>query len=328
MLRGFLFLVGLLTLGLLVWQIGPGNIYEAAARLGPIALVVILIPSLIMYVIEAYGWKVTLGPSAGTVPFWRLFAIRAAGEVVNMTTPTAYAGGEPLKAFLLRKHNVPIVEGLASVVIAKTTMTIAEVLFILLSVALGFWILGTNGSSTQVIVGSVLGVGLLVFGVAGFVLIQRHGLFTWILGLLRKIGLRIGFLEARAEQLKELDQTILNFYNHNQRAFYLSTGLYFLAWLVEGIEVFAIVSYLGEPTSLLSAISIGGLSVFIKGSTFFIPGSLGAQDGGNLLLLKTFGYSDVTGITFALLRRFRELVWIGIGLLCLAMPGKSESHPV
>jgi len=27
----------------------------------------------------------------------------------------------------------------------------------------------------------------------------------------------------------------------------------------------------------------------------------------------------VTGITFALLRRFRELVWIGIGLFCLAV---------
>ncbi|HXV69434.1 MAG TPA: lysylphosphatidylglycerol synthase transmembrane domain-containing protein [Nitrospira sp.] len=326
MLRYLLLALGSLTLGLLVWQIGPGNIYDAAARLGPAALVVILIPSLIMYVIEAYGWKVTLGPSARTVPYWRLFAIRAVGEVVNMTTPTAYAGGEPLKAYLLRKHNVPIVEGLASVVIAKTTMTIAEVLFILLSVAIGFWLLGANGSSGQVIVGSVLGVGLLVFGTAGFVLIQRHGLFTWTLGLLRTLGLRIGFLEAREEQLKQLDQTILNFYGHHQGAFYASTGLFFLGWMAEALEVFAIVYYLGGPANLLSAISIGGLSVFIKGSTFFIPGSLGAQDGGNLLLLKTFGYSDVTGITFALLRRFRELVWIGIGLLCLAMPGKSNGR--
>jgi uncharacterized membrane protein YbhN (UPF0104 family) len=88
------------------------------------------------------------------------------------------------------------------------------------------------------------------------------------------------------------------------------------------MEVFVILYYLGGPTDVLSTISIGALAVFIKGGTFFIPGSLGAQDGGNLLLLKAFGYSDVTGITFALLRRFRELVWIGIGLLCLAMVGK------
>lgn len=325
-LRYLLLAVGALTLALLVWHIGPGNIYHAAARMGPVALCVILFPSLLMYVFEAYGWKVTLGPSAQAVPYWRLFAIRAAGEVVNMTTPTAYAGGEPLKAYLLRKHNVPIVEGLASVVIAKTTMTIAEVLFILVGVALAFWLLGVDGSSAQVVAGGVLGVGLLVFGVAGFVLIQRHGLFTWTLGLLRRLGLRIGFLEARENQLKELDQTILNFYSHHQGAFFASTGLYFLGWMAEVLEVLVIVYYLGEPTHLLSAVSIGALSVFIKGGTFFIPGSLGAQDGGNLLLLKAFGYSDVTGITFALLRRFRELIWIGVGLLCLAMPGKGAAR--
>lgn len=56
-----------------------------------------------------------------------------------------------------------------------------------------------------------------------------------------------------------------------------------------------------------------------------IPGSLGAQDGGNLLLRKAFGYSDVAGITFALFRCFRELVWIGVGLIALAVVGRRLS---
>jgi uncharacterized protein (TIRG00374 family) len=320
-LRYLLLAFGLLTLGLLIWHIGPGNIYDAAAQLGPVALIAILIPSLVMYIVEAYGWKVTLGPSAQHVPFWRVLAIRTAGEVVNMTTPTAYVGGEPLKAFLLKQQQVPMVEGLASVVIAKTTMTIAQVLFILIGIALGFWLLGANGSSGQIAAAALLSVGLLLFGTAAFVFVQRRGLFTWILETVRKLGWRIGFLESREDKLKSLDATILNFYSHHRGAFYSSISLYFLGWLAEALEVFVIIYYLGGPATLLSAISIGALSVFIKGGTFFIPGSLGAQDGGNLLLLKAFGYSDVTGITFALLRRFRELVWIGIGLLCLAMIG-------
>ena len=126
MLRLLLLGVGFLTLGLLVWHIGPGQIYEAAVRLGPLALSIVLIPSLVMYAIEAYGWKITLGPAGQAVSFLRVFAVRTAGEVVNMTTPTAYVGGEPLKAYLLQKSGVPMVEGLASVVIAKTTMTIAQ----------------------------------------------------------------------------------------------------------------------------------------------------------------------------------------------------------
>jgi glycosyltransferase 2 family protein len=161
-------------------------------------------------------------------------------------------------------------------------------------------------------------VGLLVLGTAAFVFVQRQGLCIWLLESLRTIGVKIKYLEAREEQLRSLDRAILEFYRHKRPAFCASTGLFFLGWMAEALEVYVILYVLGGPAMALSAISIGALSVFIKSSTFFIPGSLGTQDGGNLLLLKAFGYSDVTGITFALVRRFRELVWIGVGLLCLA----------
>jgi len=39
------------------------------------------------------------------------------------------------------------------------------------------------------------------------------------------------------------------------------------------------------------------------------------------LLLMAYGYSDLAGIIFAVLRRVRELVWIIIGLACLAALG-------
>jgi uncharacterized protein (TIRG00374 family) len=242
-----------------------------------------------------------------------------------MTTPTAYVGGEPLKAYLLQRHDIPMVEGLASVVISKSIMTLAQVLFILIGIALAFWILGGEGSSEQIVGAGLISAALLLFGVAAFIFVQRRGLFTVILQTLRRLGLRLAFLETREEKLRSLDATILNFYAHHRSAFYASTALYLLGWLSEALEVYIIVLYLGGSTHVLSAISIGALSVLIKGGTFFIPGSLGAQDGGNLLLLNAFGYSDVAGITFALLRRFRELVWIGIGLLCLVAIGKGKS---
>ncbi|MBX3304185.1 MAG: flippase-like domain-containing protein [Nitrospira sp.] len=322
MLRYFLLALGLTVLGLLVWRIGPGNIYNAASQLGPVTLLIILIPSVFMYAIEAYGWKIVLGPSGKAVPFWRLLTIRTAGEVVNMTTPTAYLGGEPLKAYLLKKYNVPMTEGAASVVIAKTTVTIAEVCFILTGIALGFVILGTGSSAVQTITAALVSVGLLVCSIAGFVFIQHRGLFASILSLVKKLGLRIRVLEAQEEHLLSIDRTILNFYGHHQKKFFASVGVCFFGWLAESLEVFAIIYFLGGSVSFLSAVSIGALAAFIKGGSFFIPGSLGAQDAGYMLLLQAFGYSDVTGITFALLRRFRELVWIAIGLLCLAMVGK------
>ncbi len=319
MLKLALLFVGLLTLGFIVWHIGLERIYDAAAQLGPFALIVLLIPSTIMYVIEAYGWKVTLGPSAKDLPFWRVLAIKTAGEVVNLTTPAGYIGGEPLKAYLLTKHHVPMVEGLASVVIAKTTKTIAEVLFIFLGIMLAFRTVDSDGSLGQTVFTALISVSLLVFVTASLVFAQREGFFTWLLKFTRKIGLKIRFLEAREDKLRSLDRMILEYYRDNRQAVYASTGLFFLSWMSEALEVYVIIWYLGGPATVLSAISINALSVFIKGGSFFIPGSLGAQDLGNFLLLRDFGYSDVAGVTFALVRRYRELVWIGIGLLCLAM---------
>ena len=321
LLKTILLAVGALTLTALVWHIGPARILDAAAQVGPLGLVVVLLPSLVMYLLEAYGWKLTMGTYAGAVSFPRLLAIRTAGEVVNMTTPTAYVGGEPLKAYLLKRYQVPFVDGLASVVLAKTVMTIAQVLFILLGLVVALWLLGSEGSSGQMVVASVVSVGVLAFGVAGFVAVQRWGLFTGLLGLMRRAHLRVAYLEAREGKLHELDRTILNFYAKDRWNFLRSTGLYFGGWLAEALEVYVMLAYLGAPVTLPVSLAIGALSAFIKGGTFFIPGSLGAQDGGNLLLVTAFGYSDVAGITFALLRRFREIVWIGIGLLCLSFVG-------
>lgn len=59
------------------------------------------------------------------------------------------------------------------------------------------------------------------------------------------------------------------------------------------------------------------LAVASKGRGFFIAGSLGVQDGGNVLLLVLYGYSEVTSLAFAPPRRLRELLWIAFGILCL-----------
>ncbi len=320
MLRLVLLLLGLLTLIGLVWHIGADRIVEASARLGPMAIVAILLPSVLMYLLEAYGWRLTLGVQAARLSFIRLWGVRTAGEVVNLTTPVAYVGGEPLKAYLLRPYGISLVDGLASVVLARTVMTITLILFILLAIGLTLLILGGAGSQ-QMGLAAALSIGLLAFGTGTFVLVQSRGLFTTVLSLLRAVSLRIGYLEQREQKLRDLDTTISTFYTRQRGRFALSAGMFFFGWMAEALEVYVILYYLGVPVDVATSIAICGLSVLIKGGTFFIPGSLGAQEAGNLALLLAFGYPDITGITFALLRRLREIVWICIGLLCLAALG-------
>ncbi len=264
-----------------------------------------------------------MGDHARLVGFPRLFGIRMAGESVNVTTPAAYVGGEPLKAYLLRQYGVPMVDGLASVVTAKTTMTLAQILFILLGLALAFWIIGDSKSHGLAM---VISLGVLVFGVGLFFLLQRFGIGMGILSVLRACRIKLAYLETRESQLRELDGTIQKFYSHDRGRFFVALGTFFVAWLAETLEVYAILFFLHVGVDVWAAISIAALTVFIKGGTFFIPGSLGAQEGGYTLLLMSFGYSEVTGLTFALIRRVREIVWILLGLGCLMLLKGKNIH--
>jgi len=280
-----------------------------------------LVPSAVMYLLDCLGWRFTLGQQNVAVPFSRLFVIRTAGELVNATTPTASVGGEPLKASLLKRYAIPIDDGLASVIVAKTAMTIAQIIYILLGIGLAVWILFPSGSAQAGQMSSMaaaVSLGLLAFAIAMFLVIQRRGLFTLLFTVLEKCRIRVAPLEARRKTLLALDKSIIGLYTYTRAPFLFSTTAFLFGWLVEALEVYVILLYLGEPIDLLTALSIDALSTFIKGGTFFVPGSVGAQEAGILVLLKAFGYSDVTGMAFALLRRARELVWIAIGLLCLA----------
>jgi uncharacterized protein (TIRG00374 family) len=319
-----LLLAGIVTCASLIWHVGPSGLLSVISDLSPIALGMMLLPSLLMYLLETYGWRLTLRGHAAAIPFGRLWAIRTAGEVVNLATPTAYLGGEAIKAMLLRPHGVPMIEALASVITAKTTMTLAQMLFLLIGLGVACWLIGALATITPSapLVAALLGMGVFLVGVVLLVMVQRRGFCSSLLTVLRWCRIRIPFLEARTEKLAELDRTILAFYAHHRRTFLLSVGCYFLGWLAEAVEVYTILWFIGGASvKPLVAVAIGALSVLVKSGTFFIPGSLGAQEGGNVLVLLTFGYSELTGLTFALVRRMRELVWIAVGLVCFAAVG-------
>lgn len=325
-----LLILSVLTVAALLYHIGPRRIYTAASELGSAGMVIIFLPSVVMYLLDCLGWRMTLRTNLTTIPFFQLFVIRTVGEALNATIPAGYVGGEPLKAYLLAKYGVPMSEGFASVILAKTTMTIAQVAYILIGIGFGYWLLLPSWNMRGDLLSNaviIVSLSLVVFA-AALIFIQRCGFFTIVFAFLQKLHLRIALLEAQRRKLLAFDQTIRTFYLHHRRAFVLSTVIFLCGWLVEGIEVYLILRYLGTPLDLMTAISIDALSTLIKGVTFIVPGSLGVQEAGNLILLQAYGQSDVIGMTFALLRRFRELIWIAIGILCLMLlkSGASSSR--
>lgn len=316
MIRLVFLAAGVVVLGGLLWHIGPFRIWETMERVGGVAFCMILAPFLVVYVLDTYGWSLTLGPWASRVGFVRLFMVRMAGEAINATTPTAMLGGEPMKGYLLTRYEVPLVEGLASVVTAKTIMSLAQILFMLLGLGTTFWLVG--GTEHNVLVAFV-SVGLLGFGLFLFLVVQRYGIGRGVLVLADACRIRSRRLEAYRPQLLELDRTIHAFYRERRRTFLLSMGVHFTAWLTELLEVYAILYFLGAEIGWPLSLSIAAMAALIKGSASFVPGGIGVQEGGYLVFLTALGYGEMTGMTFAVIRRVREILWILIGLVFLAV---------
>jgi len=291
---------------------GPANIYQHFCLLKWKAPL-LLLPYTLVFVLDTLGWKYSF--KENKISFKNLLTIRLAGESVNMIVPSAYFAGEPVKAYFLKKHNIPMVDGVASVVISRTIMTITEILFVMLGVE--FMLFKLNLSGFQLISSiaiTLLGIPIIIF----IIFIQKRGFFTFILRLLQKFRLNIRYLNEREERLKELDENIRQFYSHNPRNFFISFACYFLGWIVGMAEVLLILYFLGIPIDFLSAYIIESLSTVSRALTSFIPGSVGGQEGGLIGIFMILKLSTSVALTFGIFRRVRELLWIAAGLLVLS----------
>lgn len=83
-------------------HIGPERIYRAGESLGVVGVAVMFVPSTLMYLVDCFGWRFTLGRHNTAVPFSRLFVIRTAGELVNATTPRNFSPDERSTTMTIR----------------------------------------------------------------------------------------------------------------------------------------------------------------------------------------------------------------------------------
>jgi uncharacterized protein (TIRG00374 family) len=321
--RALFLLLGLGLIVVLATQIDLVKVKTYLVEMGW-AFPLIFLPYIVVYCCDTLGWRLAFGPSV-SIPFYTLFLTRVGGEAVNNLTPFAYLGGEPVKAHLLTRFQIPIIQGMAASIIAKLLISISQFFFVILGGALALSYLVTRPDLLWPLVLLVIVVGVLLTGLSYGL---RVGLFTTLFGALDRWNVTPSRLERWRAHLRQLDDTIVGFARRYPSHLFLSLGLHFLGWALGTVEVLAIFYAVGIPISVREAIAIEALAGVVKALAFFIPGSLGVQDGGNVLLLTLFGYPGSFGLTFSLVRRLRELLWISLGLMVLLRHYGWRSRPV
>lgn len=308
--RALLLALGLAVFGGLSWRIGVGEILSRLAPLGW-SFVLVFPTYLLVFALDAAGWRFAFDrPIPVGLP--RLTMLQIAGKAANLLTPLAPIGGEPLKAYLLRLRGIPLGEGLASVVISKTLVMVAQGLFVGIVTLLAVLRLDLPAPFLRAALGTV-GIGVVLVG--AFVLAQMHGLFGGAVGLLGRAGLNRATIE---EEARQLDRRISGYYR--QRTGRLLAALFFhlSSWFAEGLEAYVLLWLLGLQPSPEVALAVAAFSSVVRAASFPIPASLGIQEGGNVAVFMGFGLPPDAAMAFSLLRRLREAGWAAAGFLLLS----------
>lgn len=281
----------------------------------------------VIFGLDTLGWRFTLTPWAQSRVRWdRLFRARLAGEAVNYVTPTAWIGGEPVKAVLLfRRYGVPLADGMASVVVAKTTFSFSMFLFIVMGILVTLLTQPVNALLLRWVWIALSGLGVLLGLFLAAQFLKPFGRAASLMFPSREVppsgGASMvnqvvpGWLRLIGSKVQEWDQRIVQFYRQSPKALFLSIGFHFLGWMAGIVEVYLILYFLKIPVSLATAWSIEALWILLKSGAFLIPASLGASEGFLIFVCLGLGINAVSALALGLVRRARELTWMGLGLV-------------
>ncbi len=98
-----------------------------------------------------------------------------------------------------------------------------------------------------------------------------------------------------------------------------------VGWIVGTGEVYLIAGFLGTPVSWRDAFVLESLGQAIRGAGFAIPGALGVQEGGYLLLAPLAGLAPGAALALSLAKRARELLLGLPGLLYLRFANREDA---
>ena len=297
-----------LLIGLVVGH-DPAAVFASLRQLSWRFVVILLFPAVPVMVFDTLGWRYAF--LRDRVPFVTLLRTRLVGEAFNLVTPTAALGGEGVKAWLLRDR-LPLDESVPSVIIAKTTITLAQGVFLLLGIALA----SIGFGRSPLLLGMQWLLGLEVLALVAFIVVQTRGVVVWTVGLLERLGVR---QEGAGHAAARVDRTLHTFYRHTPRRLTLSITFHLVAWLLGAVESYLILQFIGVPVSLLTATVIEAFGTGVRFATFLVPASLGVQEGGFVVTFVALGLSAADGVAFGLVRRLRELVWVAVGLALFAV---------
>jgi len=294
LLAGF---AGAAALGLLVYRIGFSDIAAQARNLGRV-LPLILLAGAIRLWAQTRAWRTALCAEGIHVPQSRLAGVRLASQAASYLAVLGPAVSEPAKLILLRNS-----AGMSAV--AAPTLVESGMYWFVTA------ILGLAGMCAAALL--VSNPGLVwasagIFGVALAALATRHSILTY---LVRWAGARAPRWLRSAERV---ELRIRSFRDRQPQAARKVLALAALAQFFTLVEVSAVLWAIGLQVSVLHVVAIEAAGRMVKILGAWVPGRIGADEGGAAASFALLGLPPVGGLLLVVTRRVRDLLWCTAGI--------------
>jgi len=304
-----------LAIGLVVHQ-GFSDVTNAMLSIGWSGLLVITLYHFIPIIFSSVGWKVLL-PEEERPATSTFILARWVREAANDLLPVAQIGGQIIGARVLTHKNTRAGTAGASVVVDMTVEVLSQFLFTLIGVGL----LIISGTHNDIVENVIIGVLIALPLFMGFVMAQHWGMFKLLEQAMEKMANKWNWHSLG--RIESLHDNIITMYQ-NRYAILSSTLLHLIAWTASSGGVWLPLYFMGFPISLMDALLIESLGQAIRSAAFIVPGALGVQEGGYMLLGTVVGLGPEVGLAVSLIKRVRDLI-LGLPAILLwqIMEGKS-----
>ncbi len=249
--------------------------------------------------LSALAWRAALGARGlGRVA---ILTIRWVREAVNTLVPVAQIGGQVVGARLLVRRGLTPVAAVAGTILDLTLEAAAQLIFTLAGVA----VLLANRPDHARLAWAGGGLALTAAGVAAFIAAQRLGL----LRLVERAAARMvaAWPSTAGWSMAGLHAALMA-RQADTPALAGAVLLHTISWALGGAEIWVLLRALGHPVSLLDATVIESLGMAARSAGFAVPGALGVQEGGFVLVCGAFGLPAEAALSLSVLKRLREVL--------------------
>lgn len=290
---------GLFTF-LLIHQ-GVPQVMAAFASAGWWIAAVVFYHFAVPVLLDALAWW-SLFPKSERLSLWELFWMRWIGESVSTLVPSAAVGGDVVRARLAALHGASIPTAAATVLIDITLGVFVQIGFTLLGLGLIVSVTGHQGFIRPTLIGAVIGV----LAIIGFYVVQRLGMFRFMGKIISKLA-NADDWHSLVHSGQTLDDAIRTLYA--RRSGVIGCCVWTAASLIVGSgEIWIALYALGLRSTFVNAVILQSMVLTIRSAVFPVPGALGVQEGGYVLVGNLLGIPGDAAFALSLIARVRELI--------------------